>query len=280
MILTPAIEERFSSEVKKAYQVSKSKFESLVTVRPVDAGDTTYFNKAIAGGEAQAKAVFGKIPDIGGGIGRVKCELTDFYAKAEIDNQDVSKTTVNGTLIMSDNVKAAIERKKDRVILTAMSAASQEIAHNSEGMTIDKVEEIWQTFSDNLLFENGEYPIVMVGTKQFQDLMNIDSFSKAETVGYQDMPYLETKAVSGRKWYDMTFIVNPKLDKTGDIRTCYAFVPSAVGLAMTPSVTKSVAFEDNDTDTVKHWAKFKAGAIIIDDLGIIKIGCSEAAVSS
>ena len=275
------VEERFSSEVKDAYQRSNSKFESLVTVRPIDAGDSTFFNKSVQGGEAQEKAIFGEIPDIGGGVGRVKCELATYYAKAEIDEQDAARTTVDGKLIMTKNVMAAIERKKDRLVLTALSAATQSIAAGGTGMTKAKVEEIWETFSDNLVFENGETPIVMIGTKQFTELMNIDEFNDADKVGMENLPYLDTKSERGRLWYDMIFIKNPKLDVDGsNVRSCYAFVPSAVGMAVSTNVLKTVVEADNKKDTVYHWSKYKAGSVIIDDMGVIKVLCDETVAST
>lgn len=280
MILTSVVEERFAAEVKLAYQRSMSKFESLVTVRPVDNASTTYFNVSSAGGEAQQKGAFGEIPDIGGGVSRVTCNLATYYAKAELPYEDIENTTVDGNLIMTTNVASAIERKKDDLIKTALDAATQTIAHGSTGLTRDKIDEIWQTHADNLIFENNEIPVNMIGTKQWQRLMELDEFSDADKIGYADLPYLQTKAIPGRLWYDMIWISNPKLDVSSNIRKCFSFVKSCVGMGVSSSVNKTVLEENNLKDTVLHWAKFKAGAVIIDPLGVIEFSCDESAAST
>ena len=276
MRLTSVVEERFSSEVKLAYQRSISKFESLVTLRNVENAEKTYFNKSTAGGEAQKKGIFGEIPDIGGGVGRVECNLATFYAKNEIAAEDIENTSIDENLIMTTNVASAIERNKDTLIKTALAASTNEIAHGDTGLTIDKVNEIWQKHSDNLIFEYGEIPINMVSTKQWQELMALEQFNDADKIGPADLPYLQTKAIPGRLWYDMIWMTDPKLNVASEIRTCFSFVKSCVGMGVS-NVQKTVLEENNLKDSVLHWVKYKAGAVIIDDTGVIKVGCSEAA---
>lgn len=190
MDLLAVVEEQYRADVKLAYQRSEAKFDALVTLDNGVIGDTTYFNTSVAGGEAQSKALFGRVPRIGGGLARVQCDLTTEYAGDELDEQQISKTKVNGELIIAINTMAAMNRKRDYKILTAMDSTTNEVVHNSTGMTIAKAEAIWTKFSDALVFENGETPIVTVSTKQWIELMGIDQFKKAETIGYDDLPYL------------------------------------------------------------------------------------------
>lgn len=278
MNLLPLVEEQYRADIKEAYQRKMSKYDSLVTLESGVIGDSTYFNTSTAGGEAQAKAFLGRIPRIGGGLDRVKCDLTTEYASDEIDEQQLSKTKANGELIIAINTMAAIERKRDSKIIAAMDTTTSEIVHGSTGFTQDKVEELWQLFSDNLVFEYGETPIVSVGTKQWIDLMSIDEFKNADYIGPGDMPFIQTKAQQGRFWYDMIFRVDPKLPVNANIRKCFAHVPSAVGLAL--SADKKSRVLETENDTILYYTREKNGAVLIDPNGCVEIQCSEAAPST
>lgn len=278
MYLTNNIEERFQSEVKLAYQQEMSRLEKYVTLKQVENADTTYFNTSTAGGEMQKKGKFGNIPKIGGGTDRVKCELETFYGKEDVPSEDVENTTMDGMLVISTNVNAARERKKDSIIKTALAASTNTYdTDGAAGLTTDKVDYIWQTHFDNLIFENGEVPVNLVSSKQWNELAAIESFNDADKVGSEDLPLIRSKAQSGRFWRDMIWVANPNLAISNDVRTCFSFVPSSVGVAMSNSVLKSVVKYDEDTDSYIYWAKIKLGGCMIDSTGCIKFGCDESA---
>ena len=116
MNLLPLVEEQFSSEIKLCYQKRDSLYADLVTVRPVPVGDKTYFNRSHAGTPAGQKARFGKIPRNGGSLDRVPCDLETYYAGDEIDEQEVSSTSANGMLVITDNAVASMNTKIDELI--------------------------------------------------------------------------------------------------------------------------------------------------------------------
>ena len=161
MILLPLVEEQFSSEIKLCYQKRDTIYSQLVTTRPVPVGDRTYFNRSHAGTPAGKKARFGKIPRNGGSLDRVPCDLETFYAGDEIDEQEVSSTSANGMLVITDNAMASMNQRVDELILDAINTSTQTVATAATaGMTLDVCMAIWEHFQKNHVFKNKELPIV------------------------------------------------------------------------------------------------------------------------
>ena len=284
MNLLPLVEEQFSSEIKLCYQKRDSLYADLVTVRPVPVGDKTYFNRSHAGTPAGQKARFGKIPRNGGSLDRVPCDLETYYAGDEIDEQEVSSTSANGMLVITDNAIASMNTKIDELILNAVNSSTQTITGaNTAGMTMDVVQAIWGHFQKNHVFRNKELPIVNVGVKQWNQLMNIKQFYHADVITMQQLPYLFTKAESGRFWMDMVWRVDPDLPAgttgaSGATTKCNAFVKSCVGLAL-GGVDKTRVRETDD-DTILYYMRRKLGAVLIDETGALSFDVADAQASS
>ena len=144
MNLIPLVEEQFQSEIKLCYQKRDSLYADLVTVKAVPVGDKTYFNRSHAGTPAGQKARFGKIPRNGGSLDRVPCEMETYYAGDEIDEQEVSSTSANGMLVITDNAIASMNQRVDELILNAVNTSTQTITSAAtDGMTIETCQAIW-----------------------------------------------------------------------------------------------------------------------------------------
>ena len=278
MLLLPLVEEQFSSEVKLAYQKRDSIYGQLVTTRAVPVGDTTYFNRSQAGTPAGKKARFGKVPRNGGSLDRVKCELETYYAGDEIDEQEVSSTSANGMLVITDNAVASMNRRVDSMILDSINSTTTTIDGSaSDVFTLDTAQAIWNHFQKNHVFKNKELPIVNVGVHQWDALMKLEQFYKSNAITEKDLPYLFTRAESGRFWMDMVWRVDPDLgagDATGTTK-CNAFVQSAIGLAL-GGVDKTRVIETPD-DTILYYMRRKLGSVLIDPVGCIAFDVKDKA---
>ena len=276
MQLLPLVEEQFQSEIKLAYQKRDSLYADLVTVKPVPVGDKTYFNRSHAGTPAGQKARFGKIPRNGGSLDRVPCDLETYYAGDEIDEQEVSSTSANGMLVITDNAMASMNQRVDELILDAINTSTQTVtAAATAGMTLDVCMAIWEHFQKNHVFKNKELPIVNVGAKQWNQLMKIEQFYKSNMVTDRDLPYLFSRAESGRFWMDMVWRVDPDLPAgTSGTTKCNAFVKSCVGLAL--GGVDKVRVRETDDDTILYYMRRKLGATLIDETGALSFDVKDA----
>ena len=281
MNLLPLVEEQFQSEIKLCYQKRDSLYADLVTVRPVPVGDRTYFNRSHAGTPAGQKARFGKIPRNGGSLDRVACDLETYYAGDEIDEQEVSSTSANGMLVITDNAMASMNTRVDDLILTAINSTSTHITDSETSIfTLDTAKAIWNHFQSNHVFRNREMPIINVGVNQWNQLMDIKQFYHADAITANDLPYLFTKAETGRFWMDMVWRVDPDLPagETSGTTTCNAFVKSCVGLAL--GGVDKVRVRETDDDTILYYMRRKLGAVLIDPTGAISFEVLDQAASS
>ena len=276
MQLLPLVEEQFQSEIKLAYQKRDSLYADLVTVKPVPVGDKTYFNRSHAGTPAGQKARFGKIPRNGGSLDRVPCDLETYYAGDEIDEQEVSSTSANGMLVITDNAMASMNQRVDELILDAINTSTQTVAAAATaGMTLDVCMAIWEHFQKNHVFKNKELPIVNVGAKQWNQLMKIEQFYKSNMITDRDLPYLFSRAESGRFWMDMVWRVDPDLPAGASGTTkCNAFVKSCVGLAL--GGVDKVRVRETDDDTILYYMRRKLGATLIDETGALSFNVKDA----
>lgn len=278
MLLLPLVEEQFSSEIKLAYQKRDSIYAQLVTTRAVPVGDTTYFNRSQAGTPAGKKARFGKVPRNGGSLDRVKCELETYYAGDEIDEQEVSSTSANGLLVITDNAVASMNRRVDSMILDSINSTTTTITGSANDVfTLATAQEIWNHFQKNHVFKNKELPIVNVGVHQWDALMKLEQFYKSNAITEKDLPYLFTRAESGRFWMDMVWRVDPDLGEGASTGTtkCNAFVQSAIGLAL-GGVDKTRVIETPD-DTILYYMRRKLGSVLIDPVGCMAFDVKDKA---
>lgn len=277
MNLLPLVEEQFQSEIKLCYQKRDSLYADLVTVRPVPVGDRTYFNRSHAGTPAGQKARFGKIPRNGGSLDRVPCDLETYYAGDEIDEQEVSSTSANGMLVITDNAIASMNTRVDDLILGAINQTTQTVTGaDTSGMTLEVAQQIWEHFQSNHVFRNKELPIINIGPKQWNQLMLIKQFYHADTITANDLPYLFSKAESGRFWMDMVWRVDPDLPEGGTNGTtkCNAFVKSCIGLAL--GGVDKVRVRETDDDTILYYMRRKLGACLIDETGALSFDVANA----
>lgn len=270
MNLLPLVEEQFQSEIKLCYQKRDSLYADLVTVRPVPVGDRTWFNRSHAGTPAGQKARFGKIPRNGGSLDRVPCDLETYYAGDEIDEQEVSSTSANGMLVITDNAMASMNTRVDDLILGAINSSTQTVTDSENSIfTLDTAKAIWNHFQSNHVFRNKEMPIINVGVHQWNQLMDIKQFYHADAITSNDLPYLFTKAETGRFWMDMVWRVDPDLPAgtTSGTTKCNAFVKSCVGLAL--GGVDKVRVRETDDDTILYYMRRKLGAVLIDETGAL-----------
>lgn len=269
MILLPLVEEQFQSEIKLCYQKNDAIYSQLVTTKNVPTGDRIYFNRSHAGTPAGKKARFGQIPRNGGSLDRVPCDLETYYAGDEIDEQEVSATSANGMLVITDNAVASMNQKVDQIILDAINQTTHTIQAGN-GFTLDTAKAIWAHYQKNHIFRRKEMPIISLGVEEWDDLMSINQFYNADVIGNAKLPYLFSEAETGRYWMDMVWRVDPDIPSGGANKNiCNAFVRSCVGLAL-GGVDKTRVTE-TDNDTILYYMRRKLGATIIDDTGVLKI---------
>ena len=259
---------KFEQEVKLAYQRMGSKLANTVrTQYNIGAKDTTF--QKVGTGTASTKSKHGLIPLMNLNHTNVTCTLTDYYAGDYIDKLDLLKTNIDERNVVSQSGAAALGRKSDDLLVTAISADTTNtvIATGGVGLTQAKVNTTYENFGALDIPDDGERYFA-VDPKCWTDLLGITAFSSSDYVGTDQLPYqggMVAKRWMGFLFFPFSGLANGAGGAT-DARNM-AYHRSAVGFASGQEIVSSI---DWVAERGAWFASFmmSQGAVVIDGLGI------------
>lgn len=265
---------QFEEEVHQAYQRQGSKLRGAVrTVNKVKGASTTF--QKVGKGVASTKSTHGMVPVMNLDHTAVECILEDYYAGDWVDRLDELKINTDERMIIANVGAYALGRKTDELIINALDTASDNvIADANTGLTKDKVLEAFELLGENDVPDDGQRYAV-IGWKQWSDLLAIDEFSSADYIGADALPWKGTQA---KEWLGTIFIPHSGLPIDGSgVRSCYWFHKTAIGHASGEDVNTDISWHG---DRAAHFVNnmMSQGAVLIDQGGIVKIGCDETPV--
>ena len=255
---------QFESEVHLAYQRMGSKL--MNTVRNVSnvAGSVVRFQK-IGTGTASTKSRNGMVTPMELSHTNVEATMADFYAAEYIDKLDELKTNIDERQAVAKSAAAALGRKTDEILVTAMDAGANATQINSTGAAVDKADllTLFETFGSANIPEDGQRFLAM-HPKGFADLFNITEFASSDFVGEQNLPFaggMTMKQFLGFNIFSTSAITAGKN---------IAYHSSSIGLGIGADVSTELNYIP---EKVAHLATsmMSMGAVVIDDNGIYEV---------
>ena len=153
---------QFETEVHLAYQRMGSKLRNTVrTVSNVN-GSTVRFQK-IGTGSASTKSRNGMVTPMELTHTTVDVTLEDFYAAEYIDKLDELKTNIDERQAVAQSAAAALGRKTDEILYTAMDAGanSTQIHDTGSALALADVLSVFETMSTANIPEDGQRYLAM-----------------------------------------------------------------------------------------------------------------------
>jgi hypothetical protein len=262
----------FEREVHEAYQRQGSKLRNTVRVIGNVKGASAIFQK-IGKGTASTKSTHGMVPVMNLSHSNVECILSDYYAGDWVDRLDELKVNIDERQVIASAGASALGRKTDELIINALNTASTNvITDGNTGLTKDKVLEAFETFGENDVPDDGQR-FAVVGWKQWSDLLNIEEFVNADYIGAENLPY--SSITQAKMWLGTIWIPHSGLPIDGnDVRTCFWYHKTAVGHASGSDVQTDITWHG---DRAAHFVNnmMSQGSSLVDDSGVIVIGCDE-----
>jgi hypothetical protein len=255
---------QFESEVHMAYQRMGSKLRN--TVRSVSnvSGNTVRFQK-IGTGSASTKSRNGNVTPMELAHTNVETTMADFYAAEYIDKLDELKTNIDERQAVAKSAAAALGRKTDDILLTAMDAGANSTQIHDTGSALEKADllSLFETFGSADVPEDGGRYLAM-HPKGYADLFTINEFASSDFVGEQNLPYaggMTMKEFLGFKIFSTSAVTAGKN---------IAYHTSAVGLGIGADVTTELNYV---AEKVSHLATsmMSMGAVVIDDNGVYEV---------
>lgn len=177
--------------------------------------------------------------------------------------------------MMQDACNGKISRKKDQIILSALSGATLSTG-TATVASFSQVQKALTTLQNAGVPSDGFISMV-VSPAYKQYMSQWTEFNNAQLVGTEQLTLSSggpvfTNQIQMWRWNGLNVIVHPKLAGVGtNNETCYIYHNRAVGLGFNTSAEKiAVGFNDEQRYSYVNQETY-IGAVILQNTGIVKI---------
>lgn len=254
---------QFETEVHMAYQRMGSKLRG--TVRSTNVTGSTARFQVIGKGTANTKSRNGNVTPMELAHTNVEATMADYYAPEFIDKLDELKTNINERQAVAQSAAAALGRKTDEILITAMDAGANATQIHDTSSALEKADllSLFETFGTADIPEDGQRYIAM-SPAGFADLFNINEFASSDYVGPQNLPFaggMTMKEFLGFKIFSTSAVAGGKN---------FAYHTTAVGLGINADVQTEINYI---AEKVSHLttSMMSMGAVVIDDDGVYEV---------
>jgi len=262
--VSDAFIKQYESDVHMAYQRMGSKLRNTVRNKSNIVGSSTTFQK-VGTGSAVQKARHAEIATMNISHDPIECTLADWYAGDFIDKLDELKINIDERMVVAQSGAAALGRKTDELITTAMDATTNtQTEGGTARLTETKIRAEFVRFGENEVPDDGDRYWV-VSPEQWVDLIDLVEFSNADYIGFDQLPY--KGGMTAKRWMTFMWFGFSGLDVASNIWKTFAYHKTAVGHASGADVQSEINYVPT---RVAHLATsfMSQGAIIIDAVGV------------
>tara|TARA_R100001440_G_scaffold23199_1_gene37817 strand:- start:2683 stop:3498 length:816 start_codon:yes stop_codon:yes gene_type:complete len=255
---------QFETDVHLAYQRMGSKLRNTVRTVGSVRGNVVRFQK-IGTGSASTKSRNGDVTAMELTHTTVEATMQDFYAAEYIDKLDELKTNIDERQAVATSAAAALGRKTDELLITAMDAGANSTQIHDTGSALGKADllTLFETFGSASIPEDGGRYLAM-HPKGYADLFNIDAFASSDFVGEQNLPFaggMTMKEFLGFKIFSTSAVSAGK---------SMAYHTSAVGLGVNSDISTELNYIPQKASHLAT-SMMSMGAVVIDSNGIYEV---------
>lgn len=272
--LTAVQQIEFDALVKAEYQSLGFLLRDTVRVRRDVIGATVSFRKvnqiqAVSTGYLQTVVI--QDP----GYTQVQAILQKYTAPTAVDT--VQELTVNFDAKMENAmlVANALGRRSDQIIIDAFVLnPGQTVVNGGTNFTYDKYTQIIQFFDNNAVPLPERF--VALSANNFRSLLGEDEFV---STFYTQNRVLDKGFI--REYLGINVIIIPEMEEGGlplaaNIRKCFAWHKQSTGMGIGHDFRTEINYLPRETSWLVNGI-FSAGAVVIDNKGLIEIDCDETA---
>jgi len=268
----------FDAEVKQAYQASRA-LAGLVRERNGVEGSTVKFPK-IGKGSATIRVPQTDVSPLNVSYSQVTATMADWNAAEYSDIFHQQKVNFDERRELVSVVSNAIGRRMDQIILDALAASSTSLTvANSVGgattnLNVAKLRRAKKLLDQNNVPMDGRAMIIsasgLEGLLGETQTTSSDYNSVRALVSGEIDTFLGFKFVTIGDRSEGGLAIDGSLD-----RVCFAFHRDAVGMGIGMNQRTEINYVPEKTSFLVN-SMFSAGAVAIDDEGIVKITCRES----
>ena len=286
--INKAFESQFSDNFIHLASQKASKLAGAVRMEQVNDAKQFFFDRMDTVSMVQSVSRHEDTPLTEVPFSRRRVTFNTYRAVDLIDNPDRVKMAKDPTSPTMKQLMAAMNRQKDDVIISAAlgsaysvnsadsaSAVSlpsgQQIVNGGTDLTLAKLLEAKKKLLSNDVDPAEEPMYVVVGPDQLEALLSVTTNTSVDFNSVRALMNAELDT-----WCGFKFIISTRLAKVGDIRSCFAWAKSGIGLAMngTPNIRISERSDKNYSTQV--FVECSLGATRIEDEKVVQIDCDES----
>ena len=267
----------FDAEVKQAYQ-GKAMLVPAVRQRRGVEGSTVKFPK-VGRGVATIRVPQTDVTPLNVGFSSVTLTLADYNAAEYSDIFSQAKVNFDERQELVQVVAGAMGRRQDQMILDALSASStsltvaNSIGGSTTNMNVAKLREAKRLMDKTNVPPDGRN--IIIHGNGLANLLSETSVTSSDFNSVKALVQGDIDTFLGFKFHVLGdrseggWAIDGSLD-----RTCFAFHKDAVGYGEGIAMRTEINYIAEKTSWLVNEV-FSAGAVAIDDEGIVKITCRE-----
>ena len=273
--ITNAFVTLFDEEVKQAYQ-GEALLRGTMRTRSGVQGNTVKFPK-IGKGVATVRVPQTDVTPLNVTYSQVTATMTDYIAAEYSDIFHQSHVNFDERRELVQVVSKSIARRMDQLCIDALDAASSpstvatSVGGAASNMNIEKLRAAAKAMNDNNVPAEGRH--LLMHSSQLDALLGETEITSADFASVKALVRGEINSFMG-----FNIITMGDRDEGGvpkpSTRTCFAWHQDSMGYAESMSQKSEVNYIPEKTSFLVS-SMFSAGAVAIDDEGIVKISCTE-----
>jgi hypothetical protein len=267
----------FDAEVKQAYQ-GQAKLVPAVRQRRGVEGSVVKFPK-VGKGVATIRVPQSDVTPLNVGFSSVTLTLSDYNAAEYSDIFSQAKVNFDERQELVQVVAGAMGRRQDQMILDALTASStsltvaNSIGGSNTNMNITKLREAKRLLDKGNVPPDGRH--IIIHANGLANLLSETSVTSSDFNSVKALVQGELNTYLGFTFHVLGDRSEGGLAIDGSLdRSCFAFHKDAVGYGEGIAMRTEINYIAEKT----YWLVnevFSAGAVAIDDEGIVKITCRE-----
>jgi hypothetical protein len=268
----------FDAEVKQAYQ-GKAMLVPAVRQRRGVEGSTVKFPK-VGRGVATVRVPQTDVTPLNVGFSTVTLTLADYNAAEYSDIFSQAKVNFDERQELVQVVAGAMGRRQDQMILDALNGSStsltvaNSIGGSTTNMNIAKLREAKRLLDKGNVPPDGRN--IIIHANGLANLLSETSVTSSDFNSVKALVQGEINTYLGFTFHVLGDRSEGGLPIDGSLdRTCYAFHKDAIGYGEGIGMRTEINYIAEKTSWLVNEV-FSAGAVAIDDEGIVKITCRES----
>lgn len=268
----------FDAEVKQAYQASRA-LAGLTRERNNVEGSSIKFPK-IGVGSATLRVPQTDVTPMNVSYSQVTCTLQDWNAAEYSDIFHQAKINFDERRELVQVVSNAIGRRMDQLVLDALSGSSTSLTVSNDIGGTDSGLNVAKLRRAKALMDKGNVPAegrtMIIHANGLEALLGETAITSADYNSVKALTSGEVNTFLGFKFVTIGDRSEGGLAIDGSLdRTCFAFHRDAIGFAVGMAMKSEINYIPEKTSYLVN-GMFSAGAINIDDGGIVKITTRES----